>query len=223
MSVVRIFLTRSDADEYEPFIHDDTDYVFSSISSDAPTEVIDGPVWVFIDWVLEDLAGLELCRRLRSKAQLAGAHITMVLDSADFEARKRALDAGADDYMAGPVDRRAVLDRIMALSPSSTHKYSAEVLEYGPLTINVMANRAFWSDTPINISHNQFRILRFMAENANRTMSRQDIVAGLGRDGEEIAERTVDVWIRRLRRAIREAGGGSPLRTVRSVGYILDL
>lgn len=223
MSIVRILLTNPDTEEFEPFIHDDRQYIFSKITSDAPMEVIDGPVWVFIDWVLDDLSGIELCRRLRSNAQMAGAHITMVLDDADFAARKRALDAGADDYMTGPADRRAVLDRILALSPMATRNYSAEILEYGPLTINVLANRAFWSDSPINISHNQFRMLRLLAENANRTLSRDEIVAGLGREGEEIAERTVDVWIRRLRSAIRAAGGGNPLRTVRSIGYVLDL
>jgi two-component system phosphate regulon response regulator PhoB len=66
-------------------------------------------------------------------------------------------------------------------------------------------------------------LLRFLAENANRTLSRPEIVSGLGKKEEMIDERTVDVWIGRLRKAIKAAGGGNPLRTVRSIGYVFDL
>ena len=223
MSVVKILLTHPDADEFEPFVHDDAQYEFARITSRSPAQIFDGPIWIFIDWVLDDLAGLELCRRLRADPQTAGAHITMVLDDQDFAARKRALDAGADDYMSGPIDRRAVLDRIFALKPSAQVNYSAEQLDYGPLTINLPAYRAYWRDEAIDLSPNEFRLLRFLAENANRTLSRQEIVSGLGKKDEQIDERTVDVWIGRLRKAIKAAGGGNPLRTVRSVGYVFDL
>ena len=222
MSVVKILLTHPDADEFEPFTHADATYEFIKISSRAPAQIFDGPVWVFIDWVLDDLAGLELCRRLRADPLTAGAHITMVLEDDDVMARKRALDAGADDYMSGPIDRRTVLDRILALNPSTTN-YSAEKLEYGALTINLPAFRAYWRDEPIEVSPNEFRLLRFLAENANRTLSRTEIVSGLGKTEEQIDERTVDVWIGRLRKAIKAAGGGNPLRTVRSIGYVFDL
>ena len=222
MSVVKILLTHPDADEFEPFTHADATYEFIKISSRAPAQIFDGPVWVFIDWVLDDLAGLELCRRLRADPLTAGAHITMVLEDDDVIARKRALDAGADDYMSGPIDRRTVLDRILALNPSAA-SYSTEKLEYGVLTINLPAFRAYWRDEPIEVSPNEFRLLRFLAENANRTLSRTEIVSGLGKTEEQIDERTVDVWIGRLRKAIKAAGGGNPLRTVRSIGYVFDL
>ena len=222
MSVVKILLTHPDADEFEPFAHDDAQYEFSKITSRTPSQIFEGPIWIFIDWVLDDLAGLELCRRLRADPQTAGAHITMVLNDEDFVARKRALDAGADDYMTGPIDRRAVLDRIFALKPTAA-QYSAEKLEYGTLTINLPAHRAYCRDEPIDVSPNEFRLLRFLAENANRTLSRPEIVSGLGKKEEMIDERTVDVWIGRLRKAIKAAGGGNPLRTVRSIGYVFDL
>ncbi|MBO6945221.1 response regulator transcription factor [Altererythrobacter sp.] len=222
MSVVKILLTHPDADDFDPFIHDDTKYEFVKITSRAPAQIFEGPVWIFIDWVLDNLAGLELCRRLRADPQTAGAHITMVLDDQDFAARRRALDAGADDYMSGPIDRRTVLDRILALKPTAAN-YSAEQLDYGPLTINLPAFRAYWRDEPIEVSPNEFRLLRFLAENANRTLSRHEIVSGLGKKEEQIDERTVDVWIGRLRKAIKAAGGGNPLRTVRSIGYVFDL
>lgn len=223
MSIVKILLTHPEADGFEPFAHDDTNYEFSRITTQAPNQIIDGPVWVFIDWVLDELAGLELCRRLRADPVTAAAHITMVLDTNDVESRKRALDAGADDYMVGPIDRRAVLDRILALNPKVSKQYSADHLEYGLLTIDLPAYRAYWREEPIDVSPNEFRLLRFLAENANRTLSRQEIVSGLGKDQAQIDERTVDVWIGRLRKAIKAAGGGNPLRTVRSMGYVFDL
>ena len=151
MSVVKILLTHPDADEFEPLAHDDAQYEFSKITSRAPSQIFGGPIWIFIDWVLDDLAGLELCRRLRADPQTAGAHITMVLNDDDCAARKRALDAGADDYMSGPIDRRAVLDRIFALKPMAAN-YTTEKLDYGALTINLPAYCAYWRDEPIDVS-----------------------------------------------------------------------
>lgn len=223
MTVVNVLLTHPDAGEFEPLAHDDMVFEFSRIASEGPRALVDGPMWIFIDWVLDDLAGIELCRRLRADPKTSGAHITMVLDDNDAVSRKRALDAGADDYMAGPIDRRTVLDRIFALNPAAKNRYSADRFEYGPLVIDLPSFRAYWNDTPVDLSPNEFRLLRFLAENSNRTLSRQEIVTGLGKDEGNIDERTVDVWIGRLRKAIKAADGGNPLRTVRSLGYVFDL
>lgn len=223
MAVVNILLTHPEADEFEPFEHDETAYQFVKLSPNDAKRLIEGPVWIFVDWLLEELAGLEFCRRLRADPTTAGAHITMVLEENSAEARKRALDAGADDYMIGPIDRRVILDRILAVNPAATQRFSSECFQYGALTIDASAYRAYWKDTPIAASPNEFRLLRFLAENANQSLTRAEIVAGLGKDGKQIDERSVDVSVRRLRQAILGAGGGNPLRTVRSVGYVFDL
>jgi two-component system, OmpR family, phosphate regulon response regulator PhoB len=223
VSLVNILLTHPEGDNFEPFVHGATTFQFSQLNSARPLQILDGAVWIFVDWVLDDMAGIELCRRLRADAATAGAHITMVLDDNDPSSRKRALDAGADDYINGPVDRRIVLDRVLALNPEFNGQYMPDALQFGPLTINLSSYRAYWKDTPIEVSPNEFRLLRFLADNANRSLTRAEIVAGLGKDDEEIDERTVDVWIGRLRKAIKEAGGGNPLRTVRLIGYVFDL
>ena len=75
---------------------------------------------------------------------------------------------------------------------------------------------------PIALRPNEFRLLRFLAENPNRVLSRQELIAGLGKQEPPIDPRTVDVWIGRLRRAFRSAGAGNPLRTVHAMGYVLD-
>lgn len=223
MLIANIFLTHENAEEFEPLEHNGTRYEFVQISADVSQKLVDGPVWAFVDWVLDDMSGLELCRRLRANPQTAQAHITMVLEDENLEVRKRALQAGADDYMIGPIDRRTVLDRVFALNPCGGFRFAADRFQRGPLSIDLLAHRAFWNDEVIDVNPNEFRLLRLLGENANRILSREEIIAGLGKDAEPIDERTVDVWIGRLRRPIKAAGGGNPLRTVRSLGYVFDL
>ena len=223
MNVVNIFLTDRIGETFESFEQDDARFVFDWLPQDGPRRLVEGPVWAFVDWVMDDLAGLEMCRRLRADPRTTDAHITMVLEEDDDDDRRRALKAGADDYIVGPVDRTAVLDRVLALQSSQPHRHAAQVIENGPLTIDMVALRARWDGVPIDISPNEFRLLRFFAENANRVLTRRELIEGLGKQDPPLDERTVDVWIGRLRRALRTAGAANPLRTVRSVGYVLDL
>ena len=223
MSVVNILLTDSKANDFEDFVLDDATFCFSQMNPDGLFRVVDGPIWVFVDWFLDELSGLELCRRLRADPKTADAHITMVLEDSEITSRKRAIEAGADDYMMGPVDRQRILDRVLASTPGFSGQHTLDRLEYGPLVISVQGYRAYWRDRVIEVTPNEFRLLRLLAENANKTLSRREIVENLGKDEENIHERTVDVWIGRLRKAIRKAGGGNPLRTVRFIGYVLDL
>ena len=223
MSVVNIFLTDRIGENLEPFEQGDACFLFDWLPEDGPRRLVEGPVWAFVDWVMDDLAGLEMCRRLRADPRTADAHITMVLEEDDHDYRRRALKAGADDYMVGPIDRTAVLDRVLALQSQQRNRHAAHLIENGPLTIDMVALRAKWEGAPLDIRPNEFRLLRFFAENANRVLSRAELIAGLGKQEPPLDERTVDVWIGRLRRALRKAGAGEPLRTVRSVGYVLDL
>ena len=223
MSVVNIFVTNAEAESFEPFEHDGIKFVFASIGADGPTTLVEGPAWAFIDWVMDELAGLEMCRRIRADARTANAHITMVFEDDDNEFRKRALQAGADDYMLGPITRAGALDRVLALQANTSERHAATRFQQGELSIDFLALRAFWAGQPIELRPNEFRLLHFFAENPNRVLTREALISGLGKNEEPIDERTVDVWIGRLRRAIKAAGGGNPLRTIRSVGYVFDL
>ncbi|WP_128893182.1 response regulator transcription factor [Erythrobacter sp. HKB08] len=223
MSVVNILMTNRAVEGFEPFTHDGCEFVFVALGPDGPRRLIEGPIWAFVDWVMDDLAGLEMCRRLRADPRTSEAHVTLILDEDDAEDRRRALKAGADDYMVGPVGRTEVLDRVLALqSGQSGHSVGSRFVQ-GDLVIDMPALRACWAGAPIDLRPNEFRLLRFLAENPNRVLSREDLIAGLGKSEVSIDERTVDVWIGRLRRAIRDAGGGNPLRTIRSMGYVFDL
>ena len=222
MDVVNIFLTDRMAEALDDFVHADRRFIFERLEAEGPRRLIEGPVWAFVDWVMEDLAGLEMCRRMRVDPRMREAHITMVLEEDDLEYRRRALRAGADDYMVGPLDRTSVLDRVLALQSQQQQRHAASRFEYGELTIDMVALQARWAGRPIALRPNEFRLLRFLAENPNRVLARQELIAGLGKQEPAIDERTVDVWIGRLRRALKAAGAGNPLRTVRSLGYVLD-
>lgn len=228
MEVINIFLTSALEAGTEDFVHNGHRFVFDTIGPDGPERLVDGPIWAFVDWVMDDLAGLEMCRRLRADERTSHAHVTMVLEEDDAEDRRRSLKAGADDYMVGPLDRTKVLDRVLALQSSSCEPHVIRSFEHGALVIDMAALRARWNGQVIEARPNEFRLLRYFAQNAGVVMSRDEIIAGLGKgatgsSGPPLDERTVDVWVGRLRRAIKAAGGGNPLRTVRSRGYVLDL
>jgi two-component system phosphate regulon response regulator PhoB len=223
MDVVNIFLTSELGEGLDDFIHDQRRFTFDRLGAEGPRRLVEGPMWAFVDWVLPELAGLELCRRLRADPRTLDAHVTMVLEADDPEDRRRALRAGADDYVVGPLTRTAVLDRVLALQARASERQATRRFELGGLTIDMAALQARWDGTPITLRPNEFRLLCFLAENPNRVLSREELINGLGKREPAIDERTVDVWIGRLRRAIKAAGGDNLLRTVRSLGYVFDV
>lgn len=223
MGIVNIFLTDRMGAEMEPFEHEVSKFVFDWLPEAGPRRLVEGPVWVFVDWVMDGIAGLEMCRRLRADPRTADAHITMVLEHDSAEDKSRALRAGADDYVMGPINRTMVLDRVLALQTRQHSRHAATIFERGPLTIDFAALLAKWAGKPLALGPNEFRLLRFFAENANQVLTRAQLINGLGKQEPPIDERTVDVWVGRLRRAFKAVDAGIPLRTVRSMGYVLDL
>lgn len=222
MQAINIFLTDRLGEEISDFVHGDMRYAFGRLYPEGPRRLVEGPVCAFVDWVMEDLSGLEMCRRLRADARTADAHITIVLEEDDPDDKRRALRAGADDYMVGPIDRTAVLDRVMALQAGGGHARVTEQLQVGQLLIDAAALQARWAGEPLTLRPNEFRLLRFFAQNPDRVLTRAELIEALGKQEPPIDERTVDVWIGRLRRALRAKGAGDRVRTVRSLGYAYD-
>ena len=223
MNRVSIVTTDAGAARFDRFSNGETDFSFGLLTSEGPQKLVEGQVWAFVDWVMNDLSGLEMCRRMRADPRLGSAHVTMVLEADDPDDRRRALKAGADDYAIGPLDRQAMLDRVLALHASGTRPPIRQMVDAGDLQINVAGEQARWRGALIPLRPNEFRVLRFMAENANRILTRQELVDALGKAGDPEYLRTVDVWIKRLRFGLREAGASQMLRTVHGKGYVLDL
>ena len=222
MDIVYIYLTDPYAEAMEPFAHDDMHFHFARLDASGPRRLLDGPLWAFVDWVMDDLSGLEMCRRLRSDPRMQDAHITIVLEEDDAQDKRRALRAGADDYITGPIDRTMVLDRVMALQMGGAQPRVNERLELGALLVDLAALQARWNGRALDLRPNEFRLLHFLAQNPDRVLSRGDLIAALGKQEPPIDERTVDVWVGRLRRALRKVGAGERVRTVRSLGYVYD-
>ena len=223
MRRITVLLTSEPDGGLDPFRHGELDIALHHWSRAGPLPLFDGPIWAFIDWLLPDMPGIEACRRLRCDPLTAQAHLTMVIDEDDSDARRRALRAGADDYIPGPLSRAAILDRILATRHDRASD-GGEMLSLasGELSIEVAAFQARWRGKPIALMPNEFRLLRYFVEHPGRVFTRSQLIAALGKQEPPIDERTVDVWIGRLRRALRAAGAGDPLRTVRSLGYVFD-
>lgn len=222
MQQIDILLTSNLDGGLAPFSHGDTRILFHQWEKRTEFPLLEGTLWAFVDWVLPDIAGLEICRRLRCDPLTAQAHVTMVLDEEDQDARRRALRAGADDYIVGPTTRTALLDRVLSVRMPGFEGNSLRTLSLGELTLDLAAFQARWRARPVPLMPNEFRLLRYLMEHPGRVFTRSQLIAALGKQGPSLDERTVDVWIGRLRRALRAAGAVDPLRTVRSLGYVLD-
>lgn len=221
MRQIDILLTDLLPGGQDNFVHGDLRVVFHRWNWAAPLPLLDGSPWAFIGWLLPQLSGLELCRRLRCDPQTETAHVTLVLEEDDADAKRRALRAGADDYIVGPIDRAAVLDRVLSVQLPERDA-PVRALRLGDLSLDLTALQARWRDKPVPLMPNELRLLRYLMEQPGHVFSRGQLIAALGKKDQPIDERTVDAWVSRLRRALREAGAGYPLRTVRSLGYVLD-
>ena len=222
MRQIEILLTSELDGGTATFKHDDVEIRFHHWSDLKELPLLEGALWAFVDWVLPEMSGLEVCRRLRSDPVTAEIHITMVLEEDDQDARRRALRQGADDYMMGPISRTAILDRVMALNILDEQGGTSRSIQQSDLTINLAAHQACWKGKPIPLMPNELRLLRYFVEHPGRVFSRPQLISALGKQEPPLDERTVDVWIGRLRRALRAAGAGNPLHTVRSLGYVFD-
>ena len=179
--------------------------------------------WAFVDWIGEAMSGLELCRRLREAKGAPNLHITMVLDQGDCEERRRSLKAGADDYVQGPLSSEIVFERVTTNdNPGETSTPLHSRLVNGDLSLDLAAHQLRWRGEPVPLRPNEFRLLIHFMEHPDQVFSRTALIEHLGKDGEAIDERTVDVWVGRLRRSLTTHGAPDPLRTVRAMGYVMD-
>ena len=176
----------------------------------------------FVDWLLPEISGLEMCRRLRDQPGTAYSHITMVLEEDGPDSRRRSLRAGADDYVAGPLTPEKLVERLRLYLAGSAGAHQPHRLRHGDLVVDIAARQARWRGQPVILRPNEFNLLIHFVEHPDRVFSRASLIATLGKDDAALDERTVDVWIGRLRRALKAHGAPDPLRTVRSIGYVLD-
>ena len=180
------------------------------------------PDLVILDWMLESLSGIEVCRRLRRLPETANVPIIMLTARGEEADRIRGLETGADDYVTKPFSPRELVARAQAVLRRVRPALAGERLAYADLEMDVVAHRVKRGGAAVALGPTEFRLLRHFLEHPARVFSRERLLDSVwGRDS-EIELRTVDVHIRRLRQAINAGGKADIIRTVRSAGYALD-
>ena len=198
------------------------DVRFLTGSSDITSQPETKNILCFVDWILPDKSGLEFCRQLKATDVGQQCHTTLVLEHADEASQRRALDAGADDYIIGPFDAKT-LSRRLALQLSARNA-GADLHKYihGRLVVDTATFRAQYNGQSLLLGPTEFRLLAHFAANPDRVFSRQHLIRVLGKDGDIVDDKTVNVWVGRLRKAFDQVGSPDPIRTVRSAGYVFD-
>jgi two-component system phosphate regulon response regulator PhoB len=180
------------------------------------------PDLVLLDWMIEGLSGLEVCRRLRRLPETANVPIIMLTARGEEADRVRGLETGADDYVTKPFSPRELVARVGAVLRRVRPALAGERLIYSGLEMDTVSHKVRRDGTSVPLGPTEFRLLRHFLEHPGRVFSRERLLDSVwGRDS-DIEPRTVDVHIRRLRKAINEGGRPDIIRTVRSAGYALD-
>jgi two-component system, OmpR family, phosphate regulon response regulator PhoB len=181
------------------------------------------PDLVLLDWMLPQLSGLEVCRQLRRRPATRDLPIIMVTARVEQQDSVRALDIGADDYITKPFAMDGLLARIRALLRRSGSVATRGMLAFRDLTMDQDAHRVSRNGRALHLGPTEYRLLEFLLQHAGRVFSREQLLDAVwGRDI-HVEPRTVDVHIRRLRKAINGRGEDDVIRPVRSAGYALDV
>lgn len=174
---------------------------------------------ILLDWMIEGVSGIEVCRRLRRREATQRTPIIMLTARGEEEDRIRGLETGADDYMTKPFSPKELLARASAVMRRSSPAIGGETLSHAGIDMDLAAHRVRRDGTSIKLGPTEYRLLRHFLERPGRVVSRQQLLEAVWPHSEEIELRTVDVHIRRLRLALGEP---DVIRTVRSAGYSLD-
>jgi two-component system phosphate regulon response regulator PhoB len=182
----------------------------------------DRPDMILLDWMLPLLSGIEVCRRLRRLPDTATVPIIMLTARGEENDKVRGFDCGADDYITKPFSPVELIARVRALLRRARPELAAEQLDFADLVMDLAAHRVRRSDREVHLGPTEFRLLQHLMRNPGRVFSREQLLDAVwGRDV-YVEARTVDVHIRRLRKALNGAGDQDLIRTVRAAGYALD-
>jgi len=182
----------------------------------------DVPDLVILDWMIEGTSGIEVCRRLRREESTAHVPIIMLTAREAEDDRIRGLDTGADDYLTKPFSPRELIARVGAVMRRIRPVLAGETITVGDLALDPVAHRVERGGQSLHLGPTEYRLLKVFMESPGRVFSRGQLLDGAWGTESDIELRTVDVHIRRLRKAIAVDGAKDPIRTVRSAGYSLE-
>ncbi|CAN5424601.1 phosphate regulon transcriptional regulator PhoB [soil metagenome] len=180
------------------------------------------PDIVLLDWLLEGLSGIEVCRRLRRTPATANVPIIMLTSRGEEEDRVRGLETGADDYVTKPFSPRELVARVGAVLRRVRPALAGEALSYADLEMDMVTHKVRRGGEAVALGPTEFRLLKHFLEHPGWVFSRERLLDAVWGHDADIESRTVDVHIRRLRKAINIGDKPDIIRTVRSAGYALD-
>ncbi len=179
------------------------------------------PDLIVLDWMLPNVSGIEVCRRLKSRPETKGVPIIMLSARSEEVDLVRGLETGADDYMVKPYSVVELMARVRTQLRRSRPSAIGEVLEYEDITLDPETHRVHRDGKVLKLGPTEFRLLTTFMEKPGRVWSREQLLDRVwGRDI-YVDTRTVDVHVGRLRKALCAHGGEDPVRTVRGAGYAL--
>ena len=180
------------------------------------------PDLVVLDWMLPNMSGIEICRQMRQRTATRSTPVIMLTAKGEETDRIRGLETGADDYIVKPFSPAELTARIKAVLRRAHPEQVGNELRYKDIFMDLETHRVMREDRAVKLGPTEFRLLKTFLEKPGRVFSREQLLDKVwGRDI-YVELRTVDVHIRRLRKALNDQGGTDLIRTVRSAGYSLD-
>ena len=177
------------------------------------------PDLLLLDWMLPGLSGIELCRRLRAREDTERLPVIMLTARGEESERVRGLAIGADDYVVKPFSTPELMARVKAMLRRARPEIVASVLKVGELELDRETHRVYRNGREIKLGPTEFRLLEFFLQAPGRVFSRAQLLDGVWGRNVYVDERTVDVHIGRLRKAMMRGNERDPVRTVRGAGY----
>ncbi|MFN8694374.1 MAG: phosphate regulon transcriptional regulator PhoB [Holosporales bacterium] len=182
------------------------------------------PDVVLLDWMLPVMSGLEVCRQLRAYAETERLPIMMLTARADEADRVKGLHTGADDYLAKPFSPGELLARIHALlRRAGVSAVSSTLLSCADLSMDTVKHTVTRGGRTVHLGPTEYKMLQQLLQQPGKVLSRDDLLENVWGKNIHVEERTIDVHIRRLRKALNEGGEPDLIRTVRSAGYALSV
>lgn len=180
------------------------------------------PDAVLLDWMLPRMSGIEVCRQLRRKSETRNVPIIMLTARNEEADKIRGLNVGADDYLTKPFSMPELIARVRALLRRAKPSQNKGAINFVDIVMDLDSHRVSRSNKQIHLGPTEFRLLQFFMERPGTVFSREELLNGVWGPDIYVEPRTVDVHIRRLRKALNETGGMDVIRTVRAAGYSID-
>ena len=180
------------------------------------------PDLILLDWMLPDISGIEVCRNLKRINLLKNIPIIMLTAKGEEEDKLKGFKTGADDYVTKPFSQKELIARVDALLKRAKPNAVEDVVIFEDLKVDRAQKRVFRGEKEVELGPTEFKLIDFLIKNPKRVYSREQILNNVWGDNVYVESRTIDVHIRRVRKAINIDGKKDLIRTVRSSGYSLD-